>query len=419
MDLNISQNERPKVTTKRDACLSLKDLSKNRRMVFGHDIGSLQSTQPFEFFYNERALIIANKADTVLLNRAVDPSYIQYMKSIGIGPEQIVVFNSQNIYEGVKSLPSKPENATYSPFISKKVDKLVQEKLTTHYIGNPEHITNKYYDKTQFKTICTSLGIKTAPGSIFVRTDSPQKDQKNLQYLLDSALSLNGEAILRHATGEAGSDIFIVNKDTKYDVMQKVLNGTGNYVVESKLEVTKSPCVLGFIDRKGPTLAAVSSQVLLNGIEYNGSIINYEKSVDKAVYDSFIKLGTKMHKDGYRGPFGIDYIYTKDGDIMPCECNARVNGSFYPHELRQNLLRKGHTFNYIVTSNIKVPQYNTFSGLVQNKGVTNLLYKGTDKPGILPYNVTSLTGGKLYYVILANNAEEAKRLSTGLKKALS
>jgi hypothetical protein len=418
MGLELNVEGKSKDLKQREVCLSVRDLSKNRKMIFGHDIGSLTSANEKESYYNERALIMAEKKDTVLLNRPTDKNYLNYIKSLDLGPSEVIVLNSTTIYEGIKNIEIKKADATYSPFISKTKDKEVQEKVATHYIGNPEEITMKYYDKASFKDVCTELKIETAPGGIFEKTGDLIKDRNQLRALVNDGLSRTEEVILRHTTGEGGMSILFANKDNMEIVMDKILADSGKYLVESKLEVENSPCVIGLIDKDGPTLVAVSSQILKDGKAYSGSTIDYEAAVDKKIYDPFMKLGKKMHEDGYRGPFGIDFIETTDGRKMPCECNARINGSFYPHELRQSLSRKGIEFNTvyaIVSDDLK---FKSFTELMRNDKASNMLYQGGKESGIVPFNVSSMDDGKMYFVVLSNSHEEAKKISREFKNLL-
>lgn len=404
--------------SERKVCLSLRDLSNNRKMIFAHESGLLSTSKDNEYYYPERALIMATKDDTVLINRPTDKKYLSYLRSLGLGPQKVVSLNSKNIYEGIENHALNKEVATYSPFISKTIDKTTQEKTATHYIGNPEEITMKYYDKASFKNVCTQLGIETAPGGIFKNSGNLNLDHKNLKALIEKSLSRSEEAIIRHTTGEGGQLIHIANKDNMERVLKEVLKDGGNYVIESKLQVENSPCVIGLIDKDGPTLIAVSSQILQNGTEYAGSIIDYERSVDKKIYDSFIQLGEKMHADGYRGPFGIDFIETTDGKKMPCECNARINGSFYPHELRQNLSRRNIEFNTVYSIVTDDVFYKSFSELLRNKKAQDLIYKGGTKGGIFPFNVGALNEGRAYFIALSNNHDEAKKMTRAFKNIL-
>jgi hypothetical protein len=415
-DLNLEG--KPKDLKNREVCLSVRDLAKNRKMIFGHDIGSLTSANEKEFYYTERALIMAEKKDTVLLNRPTDKKYLDYIKSLDLGPEKVIVLNSTTIYEGIKNLEMEKIDATYSPFISKTLDKEVQEKIASHYIGNPEEITMKYYDKASFKNVCTEIGIETAPGGFLQKTGDLKKDSETLRSLIKDGLTRTDEVILRHTTGEGGMSILFANKNNMEKVMDQILADSGNYLVESKLEVQNSPCVIGLIDKDGPTLVAVSSQILKNGTSYAGSIIDYELAVDKKIYDSFMKLGKKMHSDGYVGPFGIDFIETADGRKMPCECNARINGSFYPHELRQNLSRKGIEFNTVYSIGADDVKFKNFTELTENQKVSDMLYRGGKAGGIVPFNVSSLSDGKLYFVVLSNSHDEAKKISREFKNLL-
>jgi hypothetical protein len=166
-------------------------------------------------------------------------------------------------------------------------------------------------------------------------------------------------------------------------------------------------------------LVAVSKQILKNGVEYQGSAIDYLDAVDSSMYKSFMKIGEEMHKNGYRGAVGIDYIVTTENKILPCECNARVNASFYPYELRQRLFENGIDFPIVYSLKTPIKNCDSFSAFSKEPGISNMLYKGDTQSGILPYNVSTIPFGEVSFIALAKSHDEAKILSRKFKNMIN
>jgi hypothetical protein len=405
---------------KRKPCISITDYAKNKQIIFGHEVSTLSSTKSEMIkHYPERALIMArNDKDKVILNQPIDPQYLNFMKNLGIGPLEVITLNSSDIYSGIKESNLTKSSAVYSPFISRQQDNNIVEKIATEYMGNEHRITEKYYNKASFKNICAELGIETAPGTIFYKTGNLLEDRKNISEMIDKNMALTGEVIIRDTNGEGGFNILIANKDNKRDIIEKALSISANFLIESKLPLNSSPCVIGLIDENGPTLVAVSKQILKNGKEYSGSILDYNEAVNSKIYKTFIRLGEKMHQDSYRGPFGIDYLETADGNRLPCECNARVNGSFYPHELKQRLSEKGYDFPIVYSYKTSISNCDSFSSLINQSEVSDMLYKGDKVSGIIPYNVSTIPYGEITFATVAKSHDEAKSLTRKFKNLI-
>lgn len=406
---------------KRKPCVSMTEFAKNRQIIFGHELSSLTSSKENGIvkYYPERALIMArNDKDKVILNQPVEDSYLKYIREIGVGPLEVITLNSANLYSGIEKSNLTKSAAVYSAFISRDFDKKIVDKIASDYIGNSQSITDKYYDKGIFKEICRELGIETAPGTVFYKTGDLGEDRRKMDEMISKHIGLSGEVILRDTNGESGLNILIANKNNKEEIIEKALSNRVNYVLESKLQLNSSPCVIGLIDEGGPTLVAVSKQILKNGQEYVGSILDYSEAVDAKIYKSFMKMGEKMHQDGYRGPLGIDFLETKDGKKLPCECNARVNGSFYPHELKLRLAESGNDFPMVYTYKMSIKNCEGFSSLIKNPNVSNSLYSGNGNSGILPYNVSTIPYGEITFATLAKSHDEGKSLTRKFKNLI-
>jgi hypothetical protein len=107
-----------------------------------------------------------------------------------------------------------------------------------------------------------------------------------------------------------------------------------------------SPCLTLRIDSYGKVvLGQVADQVLKNGTEFIGSFWDRQqeaKFLDKIGMQNVIKLGEALHKSGYAGYFGTDFIQTKTGEYeLVIDPNGRLNGNDYSFFARKSLEKVG------------------------------------------------------------------------------
>lgn len=139
-----------------------------------------------------------------------------------------------------------------------------------------------------------------------------------------------------------------------------------------------------------------------------------ERQIKKLSY----LIAEQFMREGYIGPFGLDYIETKDG-IFAAECNPRVTGSIYPWELVTRLENRDHTQIPAARSeNFHMPRKGmTFSDLQQVWD--SYLYDGKQTTGvIIPFNVGPISNGKISILGTGSSKKEVESLLHDAKSSL-
>jgi hypothetical protein len=408
---------------------SLVDAASGSPIIFSHEATVLPGTEilakaiPNTERYTERALVISRKdKDTVLLNQRPDSKYIDYLWKIGLSPQKIITFNSKNLNHGIQRNKhlKRSEVSYFSPYYSSTEDLKSAQRMTSKILGAPEETVLRYYDKASFKNICKKNNIPVPQGEVFQRTLSRENDKKRLKELIHKYLEKTGEVIIRETCLASGVSLESANKNTVDQVANKIIESTGRtYLVEVKENVVDSPSIIGYTTKDEWKILAQTTQLLDKDLTYLGSLIEYEKPINQNLEEIFKKIGKNMISDGYVGAFGIDFIETQDKKVMPVECNARITGAFYPHEVRQRALENGGAFKIAMSFNEKVKGFHEFEDFLKNEKTQPLLYKGGASAGIIPFNIGTLESKKFYGIILANSKEEAFQLKEKFKDATS
>jgi hypothetical protein len=129
-------------------------------------------------------------------------------------------------------------------------------------------------------------------------------------------------------------------------------------------------------------------------------------------------IANRFMRDGYIGPFGLDFIETKEG-FFAAECNPRVTGSMYPWELVTRLENRDHTLiNAARSENFHMPHKGmTFSDLKQIWDT--YLYDGQQSIGVIfPFNVGPISEGKISVLGTGSSKKQVKMLFDEAKSRL-
>lgn len=387
-------------------------------ILFAHEvlsapeIGILAKSIPLVHKYPERALVIGRPQDVIALNAEPDPGYIQFLRDAGLCHSQVLPLNGTHISKYLMRSHSHDElaNYVYSPFYPETEDHMAARNLHSEILAASPDITMKFYDKASFKDVCMSLGIAMPTGPIFDKTRHTRDD---LEAMIQESLKHTGKVIIRESGSSAGVGTLIITPENISEMADVVMNTSGTkYLVEAFENVVNSPSVIGIIYDNQLTLLAQTTQLLAPNLSYLGNLIEYDQPMDPVLHDITSRIGNKMKDSGYVGPFGVDYITTKEGKVYPVECNARITGAFYVHEAHQRIRENGNQFPVALafSSHIDTDRFKNFSDLEHSPIYEDLLYKGDKKPGIIPLNPSLIETGKFQGIIVADSTDQATKL---------
>lgn len=373
-----------------------------------------------------RALPIARAEDIVLFVGTPDQSYLNWLKSIAMGPDIVFGFGENNNNrslaelildnpEPVKKLVAKTgKKPVYVPFYSGVKEQECAKLLGGSFFGSDVTACERYFNKHTFKDTCRELGIPTVGGVAHEIVTGGAPNFSELENLVLALLSNYRELIIRGADGATGFSVYKTNQANIQDVLAKIrVNDEHTVLVEPFLKVIASPNDQWAISRDGKLHHIGISAQLFSGLEHAGNLKGQYFS--NRTYDYITKvsfaIGERMVKDGYVGLFGVDYIISDEG-IFPIENNARLNGSTYVFGLVDCVKRAvGEVPCWkFFKARTKASSFNELK-----EQLTSLLYDGSKINVVFPFDVEILpTTGAFTLILLAEDIYHIEYLEQAL-----
>ncbi|MHA1453917.1 MAG: ATP-grasp domain-containing protein, partial [Promethearchaeota archaeon] len=228
------------------------------------------------------------------------------------------------------------------------------------------------------------------------------------------------KVIIRGEYGASASTTYVLDDPTSLVLQELISNSSigDRYMVESFYQTKSDPSSVWFITKNRRIFhLKTSNQILDEETSHMGNEFPVhfdERQIKKLSY----AIAEHFMREGYIGPFGLDYIETKDG-FFAAECNPRVTGSIYPWELVTRLENRDHTRIQAARSeNFHLPHKGmTFSDLQQVWD--SYLYDGKQITGvIIPFNVGPISNGKISILGTGSSKKEVESLLYDAKSSL-
>jgi Pre ATP-grasp domain len=410
-------------------------------------LAQLNASIPGVEHYAERALLLAELSDVVCVPQEVEPSYLEYLAELGIGParENLLVVSRFGDFD--RQLPlwrrllrsnealallrcsmQRHGSAWIHPFIGMQGQFDLAAELQRGAgvsvqvsTGNPDVVA--YADrKHQIRAKALELGIPVARGEVVDLRElpEPRRQEAMLQRAVERQMVGTGSVIIRGSAGAAGSATFAVKSHDEIPGLVRALVQSENriYLVEEMVEMRVSPNVQMHIGRD-PGLVrcgGVSDQRWDQPLVHGG---NGFPSTAHRINDMLAwsrRLAEWLQRAGYYGVAGFDFVEYADAAGNPqaflAEVNPRTNGATYPLRLRRRLNVSQREAGY--------PEIAAFaSGTVEvEAGSFRELREMWDEQlfcpergsGLVPYMPGLLQHGKCGVVALAGTREEAEEL---------
>jgi len=400
--------------------------------VFAHDIDTLPCfsgiiQQVPDIRKYDRVIAIARAEDVVYLKSAPDRAYLQWLREVDLGPKNIVVLKGRedrSLPERIMNNGSKNtldsllgnirQNAVFSPYYGGRLERKASEHLGLFMYSNTE-VTEEMDNKIVFKQICRELDIPVVEGSM-VTTEMTESE---VCRVVNHMLNRTGSVILRGEYGASASTIHVLH--CKDEVFLRELIGNSppgtRFLVEPFFKKLSSPSSVWFIKQDGTIVhLRTSDQILENGISHLGN--EFPVRFDEGYVDRLsFRFAKYLAHRGFIGPFGLDYIETKEG-IFATECNPRMTGAIYPWELVYLLERKGPV-RAARSENIRLPrELRNFNAL--RRVWSDVLYTGDSSEGvIIPYNVGPIKAGKITVLGTGSSIKKVRELFADIKIKLN
>ncbi len=425
-----------------------------RRRFYLHCVGSLHSLQglteaiPGFDRYPERALLVAGEGDAVCVPNPVDPQYLGFLGSLGLGPrpEHIVVAGGNGRGAGrplVQRLLCDPglltraaraleaDEVTIEPYAA-TTDVMALAEVMERESGIPvrmdgsPRITRYADQKHHMRLKAQELGIPVAEGEIAELTypgGRRRRDLEPVRAAIERQLRRSSRVIVRGGSGASGSSTFVVGRggDDVAGLLRRLALRSDNrfYLVEAMVEATVSPNIQLRIPGDGGAIecTGITDQRWSRGLTHVGNQLPSSARMVEAMEAWARMLAHWMRGQGYTGLVGFDFVEYRDPmtgghRAILAEVNPRVNGGTYPLAVRARLnaaaARAGRPEAPAFVSGTIETRATSFARV--KSAIGHLLFNADRGTGVVPYATGCLEHGKCSLIALARSRLRAAEL---------
>jgi len=430
--------------------------------VFVHDsvavgVDSLNESRGLaKNVHAERAVLLAQAGDLVVLDRELDHDYRWFLERIGIGPARNDVLAlsaergpaSARASAGAKGLFDMLEDAAALGVLAERLDLSREVRLSPYYAsdaafgiagalarltGRPVSVdggsaaavalSNR---KDLVRDQARSLDVPWSEGELVSWVDR-HDDGFDLAAALAAAIrrvrSTTGGVFIRGVWSMHGSDnLRVPSGGMERARVADWLRGRPAqraFLVEPLLPVCASPNVQMWIDDDGGVHSlAITGQRLSPSLVHQGNMFPYRSPLTSRIEASAVAIARWLSTAGYRGPLGLDFLETRDprtgGEVaLLVEVNGRINGATYVLGAVERLDRRRRAMSLAPLGHWRsatevATHFRSFAQLAEAMG--DLLYIDRCSAGVIPYNVGMLQHGAAYLLMVASRPDELDAL---------
>lgn len=422
--------------------------------VFVHDntavgVPSLRADQGASArCYPERALLMAQPGDLVLVVDPVESAYLDYLESLGIGPGAHGVLplgdgDDATSADGLLDIALRPAALQR---IAERLDASREVRLGTYFpsgqayrlardlsrrVGVPVIVEGGAEEavacanrKDRMRAEALHLGVPWPEGEQISLDDTPVCGDA-VGAMLDAVhrlRTITGAALIRAVWSAHGVDNLKVTSESfdraALEAWLAARPTQRRYLVESYLPFLTSPNIQVWVEDdedEDVAMVAATAQRLSDSLAYLGNLHPYDSPLLPEMLDASRRVARRLGTLGYRGLLGLDFIETccpRTGarGFALAEVNGRINGATYAVALSEwlNLQRcrlgrpeltcwRTHCRHFSRAVN--------FEAFAELAG--DLLYHHGADAGVVPFNTGCLRYGYTYLLTIASSAEAA------------
>jgi D-alanine-D-alanine ligase-like ATP-grasp enzyme len=225
-------------------------------------------------------------------------------------------------------------------------EKIVQTLKTqgTKWIGNDPATFEQVMLKGSFRELVRERGLSSLPSKLYDRKE----------FLAQSFEALReeneGAYVVQRADKETGGNegTFFIHETSDFEKCISVLTKDESFtrVIVTPFIKGQSTSMLGCVMPQGTLSGPLQLQLIdvseaLHGVPANGIFFGndigfheWSEDIEKQAQIVVESIGEHLRNKGYKGVFGIDFLYDKERDrIYPNECNPRFTGSLVLYSL--------------------------------------------------------------------------------------
>lgn len=408
-----------------------------RRLLLAHAATSLPGAaelsrlHPANLRYDQRALLMARPEDLVCVLGGVDPHYLDYLGSLGLGPERrnLLAVPRREAASLTEALLARPETVLpalasdtrpllLAPFQAGAPELALARGLASavgrpvRLQGDPELVTlaNR---KDEQRRWAMALGVPVAEGEIVGLEAAPGEAPRSLhalEHAIDARLAAGEGVLVRGRDGASGSATRLVrDAGERAALLTWARTQTQTcYLVDRLENLLVSPNLLFFLPDAGePRFVAATDQILDAGLHHSGNSFPSRAAQLAEMIGHAEALAGHLRRLGYHGWAGFDFCEYRDRHsgrprVLFAELNARVNGACYPIVAASKLWRQGGGSGAFRSAYLRTDA-TSFAAFAERFAAH--LMRDPGAAGCLPFNTGCLPHGYCAVLTMDRDAE--------------
>ncbi|HZP50436.1 ATP-grasp domain-containing protein [Actinocrinis sp.] len=392
---------------------------------------------------DEFALLLAGKADHVVLKSAPDPGYLAYLEDLGLELPGILVADEQDPAHTVSV------DALRSPRLLAELTALAREgahllphgmsALEEELCGRtglapalpPAALTKSVNSKIYSRRVAAELGLPQARGWECETVDQFAAAAEQAARSLAAGRRIG----VKDAFGVSGKGIVVVDEPRRLEQLVRMVTRRAERTGDPRLAVVVEEWAdkdadLNYhftVGRDGSVRFDFVKEAITEKGVHKGHRMPARITAGHAaeIERCAALLGARLAADGFHGLVGVDAITTRDGGLLPViEINARSNMSTYQVGLQERFLTDGQIAmarQYDLAATRRIP----FGRLRER--LDGLLFDPASGRGLLVNNFATVNAaaaadaeaprldarthqGRLYGLLIARSEQELAEL---------
>jgi hypothetical protein len=370
--------------------------------------------------YPERALLLLEPNDYIILNHLPEKTYLDYLTHMGLGTQNLLipshygeslsekVLQDQSLLAFLQQLGKQGNQVVLHPYISTALENQIAQKIKATLNGPPPELAKKINSKLYLHHLLHQLRLPV-PACEIVNSTQLIETAKQFMAQYEQIIIIGNHTY-------AGLAVWPIRNQAELNAVTSRLSQSNTetlFLVEKKYEVLSSPNIQYLITDGTIEILGVTDQILDQDMKHHGNKYPSSASQLETLLHNSSCLSQALQAQGYRGLLGFDFIETIEGQIFAVDINGRVNASSFGLSVLRKCFPNSYPEKHLsIINHINIGQPTTFTQLREILG-SNLF---DQRQGILPYNTGFLQWGILSAIIIANTQKEIQKFYDFLKQ---
>ncbi len=381
--------------------------------ALGDGIGGSLSQRSLDAL-SRRALLLAREDDTVVVDGAMDPGWVGFVRSLGLGTDRVEVVQGGegSLLDRVLGDAGLIERVrggcdVVEPYMGSAGAARLGAALGVGVLAGEPGLVGRLNLKSSLPGVLERAGVAAIESAIVARDAVPG---------VVASMRREGDVIVRADVSIGGYGVWMLRGGDPTAALERGLARSGAdrlFTVQRLLDVDCSPNVQFRCGDEGAVRVGVSDQRMTAELAFIGNSGPSVMGDDPGMLDQAAKIVGVLVEDGYRGYVGIDFIRTRSGAVYAIEINPRVNTSTFALEVGRRLGAGA----FVLATGVGVGGAMGFDRVARALGGD--LYDARSGRGVVPMTLASAARGAMDLMVFAWTLGDAREIGARAQRALA